>query len=125
MDHKINKVALLVSIIYVLIDILFHYYYTTPFETSIYFILKVIIAYFVTLWVLKSNKPFIGGMIVSFIISLYYRLFELIQKLNFGVRAPDINFIDRSNIFLFALIWFMFHALAYYSAYVLIKKVEL
>ncbi|MEK7567410.1 MAG: hypothetical protein AAB513_00630 [Patescibacteria group bacterium] len=124
--YKINF-ALVVSLVAVGLDILFHITLTNPMESFDYFAVKCLIAFFVTTifmnWpVLESGKiiNFFSGFwvlipasIFTFLMSLYYRWWELLSGVPYGVRPPDITFIDRDNTFLFALSWFIGHSIFY------------
>lgn len=116
--------SLLVAVVAVGLDLLFHSVLTNPMETFDYFVVKALLAFLVATLFLNwrvsagdiantSNRGltiwFSAGF--SFLMSLYYRWWEYFSGVPFSVRAPDIIFLDRSNVLLFAGTWFLAHAL--------------
>ncbi len=127
--YKINF-AVVVSLVAVGLDVLFHATLTTPMESFDYFAVKVLIGFFVTTiflnWpaskVTGKQVDFYGGnfawalipaALFTFLMSLYYRWWEYLSGVPYGIRPPDILFIDRSNTFLFASSWFLAHSVFY------------
>ena len=124
--YKIN-VAVTVALIAVGLDVLFHATLTTPMESFDYFAVKVLIGFFVATIFLNwptsrttgKEINFFGknlwwtlipAILFTFLMSLYYRWWEYLSGVPYGIRPPDIVFIDRNNTFLFALSWFIAHS---------------
>ena len=124
MKHITSKVRIsfIVATVTVALDWIFHRTLTNPMETFDYFTVKWLLAFFViTVFVnwsdnesspIKNNRVLlIFAAVFSFLMSLYYRWWEYFSNVPFSSRAPDIIFLDRSNIILFAGTWFVAHAL--------------
>ncbi|MFA5821055.1 MAG: hypothetical protein WC873_03065 [Candidatus Gracilibacteria bacterium] len=133
MFNSIFKKALLVAIITVLIDFVFHYFLTNPMETLTYFVIKFLLAFTVATALFsykplaKSKHPyliiFITGLIFSALMSTYYRAWELGEAYApFGSRAPDIFGITRDNLLLFSGTWWLGHGLFFTIGGILAKK---
>ena len=135
--YKIN-VAAVVALVAVGLDVLFHITLTNPMESFDYFAVKILIGFFVTTIFLnwpaskKTGKTIdffgsnfawalIPAILFTFLMSLYYRWWEYLSGVPYGIRPPDIVFIDRNNTFLFALSWFIGHSL-FYLVGVLVAK---
>lgn len=117
------KMASIIGVVAVGLDLLFHITLTNPMETFDYFVVKALLGFLVATLFLNwrvgaediSNTHnrslilwFSAGF--SFLMSLYYRWWEYFSDVPFSVRAPDIIFLDRSNIIFFAGAWFLVHA---------------
>ncbi|HEY4486779.1 MAG TPA: hypothetical protein VJB70_03565 [Candidatus Paceibacterota bacterium] len=120
---KINF-AIITATIAVGLDITFHSLFTEPMESFDYFSVKWLLGFFVTTiflnWSLNigrllKNIPavLIAAGSFSFLMSLYYRWWEFVSGIPYGIRPPDIVFIDRSDVLLFAGSWFLGHSLFY------------
>ncbi len=125
--YQINF-AFVTALIAVGLDVLFHATLTYPMESFDYFAVKFLIGFFVTT-VFLNWPPVHGGRkidffsnislnlipaaLFTFLMSLYYRWWEYLSGVPYGVRPPDIIFIDRNNTFLFAASWFIGHSLFY------------
>lgn len=117
------KKSLAIASAATLIDFLFHYFLTHPMESLTYFVIKFLLAFFVSTalfesTIYKNNNDrrsliiFISGLIFSTLMSIYYRSWELGEAgVPFGSRAPDIIGIARTNLILFSGIWWLGHAL--------------
>ena len=116
---KINF-AIIAATVAVGLDVTFHIFFTEPMESFDYFAVKWLVGFFVTTLLLNwsETKPvfrnpwaiLIGAATFSFIMSLYYRWWEFMSGIPYGIRPPDVLFIDRSAIFFFALTWFISHS---------------
>lgn len=140
--YQINF-AFLVGFIAVGLDVIFHITLTEPMESFDYFAVKFLIGFSVTTIFLNwpsinGKKPdfynnfllnLIPAALFTFFMSLYYRWWEYLSGVPYGVRPPDIIFIDRSNTFLFALSWFIAHTIFYligsYVSKKLVKKQDI
>jgi|GEM_PF-1710180 len=125
--HRINF-AFLVALIAVGLDVLFHITLTEPMESFDYFAVKFLIGFTVTT-IFLDWPPMASGRVIAFyesfwpmlvpaafftfFMSLYYRWWEYLSGVPYGVRPPDITFVDRDNTFLFALAWFIAHSIFY------------
>lgn len=108
--HKV-KSALIIATTTFALDALFHKFLTEPMESFDYFTVKWLLAFFVaTLYLnFSTDSGFWRGWkavvlfssVSSFLMSLYYRWWEFFSKVPYGERAPDIIFIDRTQILLF------------------------
>ena len=129
------KMSLLVAVVAVGLDLLFHIVLTNPMETFDYFVVKALLAFLVATLFLNwragaddvSNANsrslivwFSAGF--SFLMSLYYRWWEYFSDVPFSVRAPDIIFLDRSNVLLFAGTWFFAHAIFFFIGIQIAKR---
>lgn len=135
--YKINF-AFVVAAIAVGLDVLFHITLTKPMESFDYFAVKALIGFFVTTiflnWPALSNGRMIDfygknmawtlipAIVFTFLMSLYYRWWEYLSGVPYGVRPPDIVFVDRNNTFLFALSWFIAHSIFYLVGSFVAKK---
>ena len=105
----------------VVIDFLFHYLFTQPMETFVYFVVKFILAFTLSLVALNNYsyvKSLVNTLIFTMIFVLYYRLIELITKIGYGVRVPDIVFgkttvTFQDNVLQSVFLWFIVHAFAF------------
>ncbi|EKD66514.1 MAG: hypothetical protein ACD_49C00038G0048 [uncultured bacterium (gcode 4)] len=120
----IFKKSLVVAFITIFVDFLFHYFLTHPMESLTYFVIKFLLAYFISSAMFGSDiyksksewhlwsTIFVVGLIFSTLMSIYYRSWELGEAwVPFGSRAPDIIGIARNNLLLFSGIWWLWHAL--------------
>ncbi len=115
------KKSLIVALVTVSLDLLFHFFLTKPMETLTYFFIKFLLSFFVasalfSLDTTKLNKKssliIITGLIFSTLMSTYYRAWELGEAyVPLGARAPDIIGINRNDLFLFSGTWWLAHAL--------------
>ena len=133
--YQINF-AFVVAIIAVGLDVLFHATLTYPMESFDYFAVKALIGFFVTTiflnWPSFANGrkiDFFSGfwnlipaILFTFFMSLYYRWWEYLSGVPYGIRPPDIIFINRNNTFLFALSWFIGHSVFYLIGSYIAKK---
>ena len=125
--YKINF-AFVTAFVAVGLDVLFHITLTTPMESFDYFAVKFLIGFSVTTvflnWPPMDNSKkidfynnfglnLIPAALFTFFMSLYYRWWEYLSGVSYGVRPPDILFIDRNNTFLFASSWFIAHTIFY------------
>lgn len=137
MEHIPSKVrvSLIVATMTVALDWIFHKTLTNPMETFDYFTVKWLLAFFVaTVFVNWHNNKtplpmtstrilLIFAAVFSFLMSLYYRWWEYFSNVPLSSRAPDIIFLDRSNVILFAGTWFIAHALFFVIGVVVAKKI--
>ncbi len=133
--YKINF-AFVVAIIAVGCDVLFHKFFTHPMESFDYFTVKCLIAFFVTTIFLNwpalvdgTKRKFyssawiiVPASLFTFLMSLYYRWWEFLSGVPYGIRPPDIDFINRDNTFLFALSWYIGHSIFYLIGVWVAKK---
>lgn len=116
------KAALVIATITVALDWTFHWTLTSPMETFDYFTVKWLLAFFMATiflnWPPKEarslgNAPqaVVFAGVFSFLMSLYYRWWEYFSRVPFSVRAPDIVFVNRESVVLFAGTWFVAHSL--------------
>lgn len=115
------KFCMIVATVTLGLDLLWHTYATHPMESFDYFTVKWLLAFFVaTVFINRSdvvigakanylrNAAFAGSF--SFLMSFYYRWWELFMGQPWGSRAPEINFIAPSNMVAFVIVWFLAHA---------------
>lgn len=134
--YQINF-AFVVALVAVGLDVIFHITLTEPMESFDYFAVKFLIGFSVTTVFLNwppmaSGKKMdfynrftlnlIPALLFTFFMSLYYRWWEYLSGVPYGVRPPDIIFIDRNNTFLFALAWFIGHTIFYLVGSYMAKK---
>jgi len=114
--------ALIVGSVAVILDVVFHVLFTDPMETFDYFAVKALLGFFVATFLIswpteerrtcfKIFPMMTAAGVFSFLMSLYYRWWELLMNVPYGRRAPDLIFMDRSNTLLFGASWFLGHAL--------------
>lgn len=126
MDLQINN-SLLIASCAGLLDTLFHFAYTEPFEDWFYFVVKMLLlvplTYYLQSFPNISQNPtyyaMIGGLVFMAVFSIYYRINEFVKSQPFGERVPDINIFNQTitysnNKFLSAIIWGCAHFLAYF-----------
>ena len=129
------KMALTIAVVSVGLDLLFHIALTEPMETFDYFAVKALLAFLVATlflnWRVAAEDAsnirkrslilwFSAGF--SFLMSLYYRWWEYVSGVPFSVRAPDIIFLDRSNVLFFAGTWFLAHAIFFFIGILVARK---
>lgn len=114
--------ALIVAVITVGIDFIFHYLFTNPMETMTYFVIKFLLAFLVASGLFNLNHYLqntkkriyivpLAGLIFSTMMSIYYRAWELAEvHVPIGTRAPDIIGIARENLLAFSGTWWIGHA---------------
>ena len=127
--------ALVIAVVAVGLDLLFHIILTNPMETFDYFAVKTLLAFLVATLLLNwrvaaedaSNVHkrslilwFSAGF--SFLMSVYYRWWEYLSDVPFSVRAPDIIFLDRGNVIFFAGTWFLAHAVFFFVGILISRK---
>ena len=115
-EKVIAKTVLLVLGV-LLIDTFIHTFFTVPFETWFYFVVKIIIVACIG-YVLFSDFSNLGVAIATatfvLIFAVYYRLLEFAFGLQFGARVPDILSISyASNPGLSTLVWAIAHGTAF------------
>ncbi len=119
------KKSLVVAIITLAMDFVFHFFLTNPMESLTYFVIKFLLAFFVASAMfslfsarkkgVKVTTAIITGLIFSTLMSVYYRAWELGEAyVPFGSRAPDILGIDRTNLLFFSGTWWLGHALFFF-----------
>ena len=134
---KVNM-ASIIGLVAVSFDVLFHHTLTTPMESFDYFIVKAFLGFLVATLFLNwrvladdvSNIYNKTGILwasagFSFLMSLYYRWWEYFQDVPFSVRAPDLNFLSREYVILFAGTWFIAHASFFLMGILLARKLIL
>lgn len=108
------------------IDLFWHRFATHPMESFDYFTIKWLLAFFVATVFINRSSVEIGGKanylrnaafagMFSFLMSFYYRWWELFMGHPFGSRAPEINFIAPSNMIAFVIVWFLAHASFFFA----------
>lgn len=136
MKHEIKQ-SILIASMAILLDYLFHRYYSMPMETVYYFFIKFFVIYYVSYYLLEKfeNKKYFGikseylaSIIFALIFSIYYRFIEYIQGNYFGSRVPDVLlfgqiFTFEQNYLLLTLIWGIVHAGAFFISYKISKEV--
>ena len=130
---KINF-AIIAATVAVGLDVIFHLFFTEPMESFDYFAVKWLLAFFVTTIFLNWSETklliknpwaiLIAAASFSFLMSLYYRWWEFMSGVPYGIRPPDIIFIERMDVWLFAASWFMGHTLFYVAGIFLAAKLE-
>ena len=116
------KMAMIAGLVAVSLDYTWHTIATEPMESFDYFVVKGFLGFLVATLFLNwrvaaedvsniySNvKVLWGAAGFSFFMSLYYRWWEYFSNVPFSVRAPDITFLSRDNVILFAGVWFLAH----------------
>jgi len=133
MIENIFKKSLIVAVITILLDFLFHFFLTHPMESLTYFVIKFLLAFFVATGMFslhfyinkKEKRKFIipiTGLIFSTLMSVYYRAWELGEAhVLFGSRAPDILGIYRESI-LFPAMWWLGHASFFVIGVIIVNK---
>jgi len=132
MINNLFKKSVIVAVITVFIDFLFHLFLTNPMESLTYFVIKFLLAFFVatsmfslSIYIKKKNKTviiLITGLVFSTLMSTYYRAWELWESyVPFGSRAPNILGISRESIF-FSLVWWLGHAFFFIIGAILANK---
>lgn len=127
------KKSLVTAIITLVLDFLFHFFFTNPMESLTYFVIKFLLAFFVASAMfnffqakgkeIKTSSAFISGLIFSALMSTYYRAWELGEAgVPFGSRAPDILGIERVNLILFSGTWWLGHAIFFFIGIIIAKK---
>ena len=127
------KASLIIATVTVALDWIFHKTLTNPMESFDYFTVKWFLAFFIgTVFInwrndkslpMSSNRLLlIFAAVFSFIMSLYYRWWEYFSNVPFSSRAPDLIFLDRSNVILFAGTWFIGHALFFVIGVLVARK---
>lgn len=129
------RMALIIAVVTVALDLLFHITFTKPMETFDYFMVKFLLAFLMATLFLNwrvgvgdasniRNKGLIlwfsAGF--SFLMSLYYRWWEYFSNVQFSVRAPDISFLNRSDVVFFAGTWFLAHALFFFIGIIIARR---
>lgn len=95
-ESEILSRALQVTMGVVLIDGLFHWVGTEPFETWTYFVVKMLLATGMAMWMYRTQgSPQLGtviffGLLFTLGLSIYYRSLEYFFGIKFGARVPDI-----------------------------------
>lgn len=134
MIENIFKKSLIVAVVTILLDFLFHFFLTNPMESLTYFVIKFLLAFFVATAMFslhiytRHNKRrkiiilLLTGLIFSTLMSIYYRAWELGEAhVPFGSRAPDIIGVLRESLF-FPLIWWLGHALFFVIGVIVANK---
>jgi hypothetical protein len=128
------KFCLVVASVTLGIDLFWHKFATHPMESFDYFTVKWLLAFFVaTIFINRStvvigaranylhNAAFAGAF--SFLMSFYYRWWEFAMGTPFGSRAPEIDFINHTNLVLFVIVWFLAHASFFFAGLWVANKV--
>ena len=133
MTENLFKKSLIVAVITILLDFLFHFFFTHPMESLTYFVIKFLLAFFVAtgmfclhLYINKKEKRkfiiAVLGLVFSTLMSIYYRAWELGEAhVPFGSRAPDIIGIYRESL-LFPSVWWLGHALFFVLGVIVTNK---
>lgn len=125
------KKPLITAVITLVLDFLFHFFFTHPMETITYFFIKFLLAFFASsalFYLFRTRKikittAFVAGLIFSTLMSTYYRVWELGEAyVSWGSRAPDILGIDRTNVILFGGTWWIGHALFFLIGVLIANK---
>jgi hypothetical protein len=98
------------------------HFFTSPFETSFYFLVKALLVFILELYLFSRRNIdvyniFFTSLSFMFLFSFYYRSLELITGIHFGARVPDIIFGNKKilfskNPYLSAIIWAIVHFFA-------------
>ena len=112
------KWASFIAIGTLILDLVFHVVYTSPFETGYYFLAKYILILVsgTLLYTLYGITPYTvlahsAVFVISF--SIYYRLTEVLFSIPFGGRVPDIlsvTFSEQPGLSSF--LWGVVHSVA-------------
>ena len=121
---NINPKSFIAGIVALLIDGIFHDRFTSPPETTFYFVIKFIIVVFLAELIFRKNdisekNILIKTAIFVFIFSVYYRLTEFLFKLPFGYRVPDVLLFGTIYTYettfpMIIILWSLAHGLAFY-----------
>ncbi|MAH46030.1 hypothetical protein CMI37_09370 [Candidatus Pacearchaeota archaeon] len=121
--------SILATLGVLLLDGIVHAFYTQPFETWFYFVVKVLVVYILMYIMFGQEITFLRvvGFAAIFMIffSLYYRFFELLGSLPVGYRAPDIILFGRtfnSNVSK-AIGWTIIHMGAFIISSLTVEKI--
>lgn len=114
--------AMIAGLVAVSLDYTWHTIATEPMESFDYFVVKGFLGFLVATlflnWrvvaedvsnIYSNAKVLWAAAGFSFLMSLYYRWWEYFTNVPFSVRAPDIIFLVRENVILFAGVWFLAH----------------
>jgi hypothetical protein len=100
-------------------DTIFHALATEPFETALYFVIKMVISIVLGLMVYRRGlNRLAAALIFTAVFSIYYRSLELILGIPFGARVPDIvlgskRLTNETNPLLSTFVWFLVHTGAF------------
>lgn len=121
---KINTKSLIAATIALLVDALFHTFFTNPPETTFYFFIKFVIVVFLAELIFRKNDLSTKNVVTKtaifvFIFSVYYRLTEFFFKLPFGYRVPDVMIFGNiytyeTTLPMIIILWSLAHGLAFY-----------
>ena len=106
LPNSIFKMAIMAATI----DATFHAVFTNPFETWVYFVVKVVLLVF--LYSLRINVFITSGLFVLFF-SIYYRSLEIAFGVPIGARVPDVLSVKfKDQPWLSASIWAAVHGVS-------------
>ena len=117
-----------------MIDGIFHLFFTTPFETSDYFQAKALISGSIAYILFRNplNPPSLiemtlGALGFMVFFSIWYRIFEVMFGIPFGGRVPtiDLGFVNTSGRevgILSSVIWGLVHWSAFFLSVLLVEK---
>lgn len=121
---KIHPQSFIVAIAALLVDGLWHYFFTSPQESTFYFVIKFLIVISLAELIFRKRdfserNILIKTAIFVFVFSVYYRLTEFIFKLPFGYRVPDVMIFGgiytyETTLPMIILLWSLAHGLAFY-----------
>ncbi|MAH46028.1 hypothetical protein CMI37_09360 [Candidatus Pacearchaeota archaeon] len=121
--------SILATLGVLLIDALIHAFYTHPFETWFYFVVKVLVVYILMYIMFGQEITFLRvvgfAAIFMVIFTIYYRLFELFNNFPIGYRAPDIVIFGRtfgSNVSK-AIGWTIIHMSVFIASALSVEKI--
>ena len=127
LQSKLLKTGLLVAGTF-FIDGMIHKFFTSPFEPSYYFMVKMLVVGILgfIMFGIDMSYPKIALFTTIFVLvfSLYYRLFELVNDFPIGYVAPEFILFGKhfaSNLAK-AILWTITHSLAFFIPSMLIKE---
>lgn len=130
------KKPIIVGIVAVLLDYLFHKNFTYPMETTLYFIIKFIVVYYlaylmfenkINIFNLRGNLFYAYyGVIFAVIFGIYYRAVEFVSSSAYLSRVPDITFgnITSATPLQAGIVWMFFHGAFYFIGVITANKLS-
>jgi len=121
-DEGNFKRSLIVVVITLFLDFLFHFYFTSPMESFTYFAAKALVVFVVAQLMFSKPLTFFNilkyDLIFVLMFGVYYRLTEVFSGLYLLAVVPDISigsFIVTSQTPLFSgLVWGLAHGGFYF-----------
>lgn len=124
--------VLLVGLFAIIFDAIFHFFFSSPFETVPYFLAKFVVFSFgalVFLLVVKKKalvfwKVLLGGVVVASVWGLYYNVLPAIFNFNpFGIALKGLSVLGSHNLFVTGLFFGVVHTFAFVVGFYLSKEI--